>query len=143
MLLASLLDGLCELLAIAEIAALPAILDFFEKLLPVRYADAVFLKVSLSDDHLERSLFALTARPAHDLYEIRLILGNVSLNDMHSSLLVDLGVIDGEVCSSREGRTDEGDSVLCSSIVNQRVSHLRRHLFRYLVNVAGELIELR
>lgn len=62
---------------------------------------------------------------------------------MHSSLLIDLCVIDSEICSSGEGRADEGDSVLRSSVVDERVPHFRRHLFSDLVDIGGELVELR
>lgn len=42
---------------------------------------------------------------------------------MHTSLLVDLRVIDSEIRSSGEGRADEGDSVLRSGVVDERVPH--------------------
>lgn len=61
---------------------------------------------------------------------------------MHTSLFVDLRVIDSEIRSSGEGRADEGDSVLGSGVVDERVPHFGRHLFSDLVNVGGELVEL-
>lgn len=114
-----------------------------EQLAVVHNRNLALFKIVYGHNHLKGAIFALSACPAQNLNEVWFIFRNIGLNDVHSSFLIDVAVVNSEVCSSGECWADESDSVACACVVDERISHLRRHLLSYLINVCCELVEFR
>lgn len=120
----------------------PTFLNSFEKLFIWNIRNLVFLKFLSCHNHFEWSIFTLTTSTTQYLYKIWLIFRDVGLNDMHTTFLIDLGIINSKISSSWKCRTDKSDPIFSTSIVYQWISHFWRHFFGNFIDACSELIEL-